>query len=163
MSNPERFFLEIPIYRCPVEKHTKELERKKQQFIEPLLKTKDIAPESYNNAEVWWSESKWYPWKFNEIIGWLRLFVFSSQIRGQLWYSRARRINPRSKNTIYCIGNVFEHAFTQGQSDSEISSELMAELTLFQKRKSMKGRFLDLDCYLSIESSVNWHKLLGFC
>jgi hypothetical protein len=162
MSVHERYFLDIPIYRCPIDKHTKELEDKQNRFLDKMLEPKDSASESYKNAKLWWNESKWYPWKFNEIIGWLRLFVLTRQIRGQLWYSKTKRIYPRSNDIIYLMGNVFEHTFSQEQSDSEISLEVTAELIEFQKRKSMKGRFLDLECYSSIESSINWHKLLGF-
>jgi hypothetical protein len=162
MPITNQYFLDIPIYRCQLEKHTKELATKKTQFLAPLLKTKDIAPVSYSNAELWWSEKKWYPWKFNEIIGWLRLFVFSNQIRGELWRTRTKRIFPKSNSVIFYVGNVLEHAFIQEQSDSEISDEVTAELLLFQKRKNMKGRFLDLECYYSLISNIDWHKILGF-
>lgn len=161
-SGPERHFLEIPIYRCPVDRHTKEMERKKQDWLGPLQETKDTAPESFSRAEQYWECHEWYPWRYNEIVGWLRLFLLGSQIRGELWYTKAKRISPRPKKPIFRHGEVFLKGFQPSQTDTEILSELAEELAEFKKSKRLKGRFLDLECFLSIAPSVSWRKLLGF-
>ena len=162
MSGPERHFFEIPIYRCPIDQHTKEMERDKLDWLGPLQETKNSAPESFSNAERWWESIRWYPWRYNEVIGWLRLFVFGSQIRGELWYTKAKRILPKPKKPMFLRGEVFLTGFHPRQTDTEILSELKAQLVEFQKSKRMKGRFLDLECFLSIAPSVCWRKLLGF-
>jgi hypothetical protein len=162
MPGPERYFFEIPIYRCPIDRHTKEMEKDKLDWLEPSQEVKNSHPEYFCHAKRFWESHRWYPWRYNEVIGWLRLFVFGSQIRGELWYTKAKCILPKPKKLMFSRGDVFLRGFHPRQTDTEILTELTAELVKFQKSKRLKGRFLDLECFFSIAPSVRWRKLLGF-
>jgi hypothetical protein len=162
MSGPERYFFEIPIYRCPIDKHTREMERDKYNWARELRESENPVPECIASAQRHWENTQWYPWRYNEVVGWLRLYVMDRQVRGELWYVRAKRLVPRPKKPMFLAGEVFLTGFHPRQTDKDILSELRAELFDFQKSKRMKGRFLDLECFSCIAPSICWRRLLGF-
>ncbi|MEO7215536.1 hypothetical protein [Mucilaginibacter sp.] len=69
----EPIFFEIPIYRVPQSKHTQEQEQEKIKVAKP--ENKLIAPESFRSAEAYFDREMWYPWRYNEIVGYLDLYI----------------------------------------------------------------------------------------
>lgn len=91
----EKYFFDIPIYRCTIDKHTDELDKEKQKHLQHLVdlhgpEVKDSR--SYEWAEHYFDRERWYPWRYNEIIGWIRLYILGPQIRGELWFLKAKKL-----------------------------------------------------------------------
>lgn len=162
MPGPDHHFFELGIYRCPIEQHTADLARDKQQYLAPLEKTKSVAPESYANAGHWFNREHWYPWRYNDVIGWLRLYQLGSQIRGELWFVNAKRIVRGAKKRFFYLGKAFELSFYPSQSENEIRTEVFEELKRVALERPIKGRYLDLECFLVAAPMLRWRALLGF-
>ena len=43
------------------------------------------------------------PWKFNQIVGWLRIFVEGRMIRAHLWWIQGKRINRRKPHKRFLL------------------------------------------------------------
>lgn len=145
-----------------MEQHTEELARDKQRYLEPLERTKSVAPESYANAGNWFDRELWYPWRYNDVIGWLRLYRLGSQIRAELWFVNAKRINRGMKKRFFLLGDAFELWFRPSQSEEDIRAEVLAELKRVAGKRPIKGRYLDLACFLVASPLLRWRALLGF-
>ena len=100
------YFFDIPIYRCPIEKHTQELEKVKNDRLQRVIdifgqEVKDT--DSYEIIENHFHLYQWYPWRFNDIVGWLRLYRLGSQVRGELWFTNAKKIRRDLKRIFFFI------------------------------------------------------------
>lgn len=162
MSGPDHHFFEIGIYRCPIDQHTDELARDKQKYLEPLERIKSVASESYANAGDWFDREHWYPWRYNDVIGWLRLYRLGSQIRGELWFVKAKQITRGLKKHFFYLGKAFELSFHPSQSEEDIRIEVLTELRRVAGERPIKGRYLDLECFLAASPMLRWRAILGF-
>lgn len=164
MLTTERHLFEIPIYRCPISKHTEELEARRSAWmaLSHSSGNPSFASESFATPERYWEYHRWYPWRYNEIIGWLRLLRFGTQIQGELWFSSAKRIGPQPTKPMFFQGKAFEVEFDSRQTNPEIFSRLKLSIELFQKTKAMRGRFLDLECFSALSPSISWRHIMGF-
>jgi len=160
----EKYFFDIPIYRCPIEKHTGEMEKEKQRLLDLGVQNGNEIPESYaSDVKRYFHNWVWYPWRYNEIIGWIRLYVLKQQIRGEYWFIRAKLIRKNSRRKgIYHSGKAFECDFHPDQPAAKIYEEICCELERLSNEEPFKGRYLDLEAFHNIGPFVNWRQLMGF-
>ena len=162
MARADRYFLDLPIYRLSLDQHTTEMEAAKKKYLAPLKAHKKAAHESYKTADRWFDHFHWYPWRYNEIIGWLRLYALGTQIRGELWWVKAKRISRGMRKNFFYVGKAFESSFRDKHSNAEIAEEVAKDLKQFAKEKRMRKRTLDLECFKVAAPVLNWRALLGF-
>jgi len=117
----EKVFFDVPVYRLSKE----EYESQQKDFIQKELKQcgGKYAEEAYRRypelkskteSDLW--ENYGGCWLFNEIIGFIRLYFFFSEIRGEYWHTSAKkscalvaRFSTR-KEMILVLANVFRMA-----------------------------------------------------
>ena len=155
-------FFDIPIYRCTLDHHTQEQERAKQSALASLETIRLTHPDIYERAAQTYHEAHWYPWQYNETIGWLQLYPAGSQLRADLWFARAKRIVPGTKKRLYYYGKCMELWFHQAQTEEEIREAVIAELERIATTKPITGRYLHLECFRAIAPLLRWRALLGF-
>lgn len=160
MASPEQFFFELPIYRCSVEEHSNLLARQKERFLHDIGADPVRRPESYASAEDSFDKERWYPWRFNEVIGWIRLYRYGSDIRGELWLSRAKRQSPRGRKKYAHNGNAFQLHLDPADSDPQIAIAVLDELRRLQRDRQFKRRFIDLECFQTVAPFILWGKML---
>jgi len=100
------------------------------------------------------------PWHYNQVIGWIRLYVLGSQLRGDLWRMTGKRFNRKSRNQIRLLGKVFKINFTRDESSEQIRVKIEQELERLKNKWCKKKRFLDLQCFQTLASCIDWRKLL---
>src|SRR5436305_15320129 len=86
----EPIFYEIPIYRCTLCTHTIYMKDEEQKWMS--FQNKEVSPDSYQSAYDYFHHDFWYPWHYNEIIGYLNLYIFGSQFRIDIWFIKKQRI-----------------------------------------------------------------------
>ena len=156
----EQYYFEIPVYRCDPDTHTKEMKIKEKEFT--VEEYKETAPISYQNILNHFHHTICYPWKYNEVIGWICLYIMGTQIRGDYYFTSAKRIGKgiRKKKFIY-FGKAFEHSLPRNLSSDEIYQELIDVLERINKNeRPFKNRYIDLDSLKTIGEFVNWEKLV---
>ena len=158
MSEP--YYFEIPVYRCSIKTHTAEMKSKEREFTHD--EWKEVAPESYQNSINYFDRTIWYPWRYNEIIGWIRLYVMGNQIRGEYYFDASGRIRKgiRKKKYVYC-GKAFEHHLFGDMTSQEIFNEIISVLEKINKNeKPFKKRYIDLTTFKTIGEFVDWKMLI---
>jgi len=157
------FFLDIPVYRCTQEKHTKEMEMEKRgliQYLESSGVPRENAPTAYLNAENHFDRNLWYSWKYNDIIGWIRLFVCGRQLRGEYWWVTSRRIIKRGKKEFSYCGKAFESEDIISEDSNQIFSILCGLLNQLSKERPFKSRYIDMELLLTLGPYINWRELI---
>jgi hypothetical protein len=156
----EPYYFEIPIYRCNQDTHIKEMKANEAEFT--VEEYKESAPKSYQNLINIFHRAIGYPWKYNEVIGWICLYIMGNQIRGDYYFISARRIGKgiRKKRFNYC-GKAFEHYLPKNLSSSEIFQEIVKELERLNKNeKPFRNRHIDLKSFKIIGEFVDWKLLV---
>jgi hypothetical protein len=163
----QRYVFEIAIYAY---RHTHFLERRQKQLDEHLSwlthvsgeVTRNEAPTVFTNAEHYFI-TKYGGWRYTQIIGWLRLYILGTQVRGEAWFVQAKRITRTMKYRKFRhFGKAFELEFGfEDLSSIDIYNQILVELENLTKVKPYKGRYIDLEAFRNIAPFVNWRQIIG--
>jgi hypothetical protein len=161
----DRWFFEIPVYRCAPGNFAKECEKEIQRHHEWLFRTSGVpqseAPRVYRLAEER-IRAEYGHWRHNQVIGWIRLLALTHQIQGEYYFIEAKRIHKNIGNKkLVWQGKTLEVHFFPEQSSSDVYRELCDALDQLQSQKPFKGRFLDTEMLLAIGPHLNWRTLIG--
>ncbi|WP_292996588.1 hypothetical protein [Nitrosomonas sp.] len=96
------------------------------------------------------------PWKYNEIIGYLRLYLFGNQIRIEYWQVQVKRIVKSRKKLFGCTSAkvIDEVAVKDLNKNNEI--KLAIEAAIKSCEIKFKKRHLDLHHFNLIKDYVDW-------
>ena len=154
----EPIFFEVPIYRCSLKGHTKEMELQELKIIESI--PKQLYPQSHqailNNFHV----SQWYTWKYNEIIGYLNLYILGGQFRADVYMVDKKRHNKGvTKKKYKYFGKTLERHIPRNKSSEEIFQFILDELMDLNKR-DYKRFYFDLRTLKVAGKFINWRELI---
>jgi hypothetical protein len=156
-SMTEPIFFEIPIYRCTLASHSTFMDAEEQK-VAPI-ENKEKFPVSYTSAYNYFHKEKWYSWKYNEIVGYLNLYIMGSQFRGDIWFICNQRINKGIiKKKFRLLGKTFEKEIPRLRSSTEIFEFIIETLIQHNKSEYKKYHF-DLKTFKVIGQFVDWVEL----
>jgi len=139
----EPIFFEIPIYRCSRKVHSIEMKKEEQKWA---------SPENFHRF-------RWYAWKYNEIVGYLNLFIFGSQFRIDIWFIDKKRINKGIiRKNFKFLGKESEIGIPKNKSSNEIF-EFIIENLVKLNRSNFKKYHFDLKTFNVIGQFVDWVEL----
>jgi len=152
------FFFDIPIYIKSEDKYSREL----TNYIDKNLNKN-------NSIDIQMLFRKEYVnrfgghWRFNAIIGYIRLHFLGTQIRGEYYGLDAKRITRKSKATFKFITHKLAPELEIGVNrDSDyIFLRVIEYLTLCSKEQILKGRHIDLSVFNTLKNHINWSSLYG--
>ncbi|SRR5258708_18950042 len=163
----ERYFFEIAVYSCNADRFFAERENKLNSHLDWITRqsggtTREQAPHTFMVAEQYFLKT-YGDWRYTQAIGWIRLYILGTQIRGESWIVDAKHITREmNKKKFYHYGKAFELDFFLGEdSSSEIFSQLCDTLANTVKDKPFKGRYLDLEAFQKIGPFINWREFIG--
>lgn len=158
-------FFEIPIYRCPQEVHAREMEAEKRGWIPDAESYREMAPDSHRSMELYFEREVWYPWRYNEAVGWIALCGGEGEVQGDLFFVVAKRIvrpgTRRLRRRFRWVGNLFALRFSADCPSDEIFGEMVSQLEAIQKQKRYRKRHIDSEAFKQIGPFVDWRGLLG--
>lgn len=155
----------IPVYRCSLEKHKKELEYKiKERMMRQyrrLLTNEEVNEDVRGRLEL----GLFVPWAYNEVIAWLEITKSGDDILIACMMRNSKkfyRVNPgRSSAANY---DFFSYKLaeikTRFYSTSEdIFTELLGELDKINKEKPFHRRYFDMDDFRKVGKYIDWKGL----
>ncbi|MHB8890270.1 MAG: hypothetical protein ACYC46_15775 [Acidobacteriaceae bacterium] len=163
-----RFFYDIPVYRLPEERYYRERDDHIDSIVFPKnspfsdsMRAKEAAdPNHYAAIRDHLQRSYGGCWIFNEIIGYIRLHFLGSQIRGEYFGVKKKRIvRTRTKTIEYLSWKLapeinIPHPYTNKGIYGAILEYLAA------CRKELPGRYVDTERFEVIGKHVDWRGLL---
>lgn len=161
---PERYIFDISIYRTTERRFNAQYDRDLKAYFKRIWPdgAKDRLPkESVLGAEQHFWETYGGPWTFNQVVGWVRLYILGSQVRGELWFVRARKLVRRPRHRqIPMIGKAFELHTRSEESSKQIYQLVLTELKRFRKTFRGGRLMLNLECLLNAGPHIDWHALI---
>jgi len=158
----ECYLFDIPIYWCSQEKFNTDYAKRLKTHIEefeinsgyPLTESLRISLE-----DSFW-RSYIAPWRFNQIVGWLRIYKLGTQIRGELWYMNAKRAGRQlTKKQFSLKGKAFEIRVYPNETSAEVYSNLLGDIESFA-RTLRRNEVLELQPFKELAPFVNWRELV---
>ncbi len=162
------YFLELPVYRLPedeyYEKRSTGIDSMVNKYASPITplspsiakrlagredKIREHLRNTYGGA-----------WRYNEIIGYVRLHLLSTQIRGEFWRDIAKQIvSTRLKRILglraYKLAP--ETELPTAGSNNEIYLAILEHVD--DCRKELKKHYLDDEQLITIGPHVKWREL----
>lgn len=153
---------DIPVYRLPEKLYSKQQE----DYVKTIIPgydadnlfaniTKDKAKQKINEASYYFKEFGG-GWRYNEIIGYIRIHKFGNQIRAEYWQTDAKRI-VKTRKKQFVIKNrklVPEVKIKNTSSNDDINKAL--DTCISRCKSKLKTRYIDLDDYNKTLKHVNW-------
>lgn len=102
-----------------------------------------------------------YPWKFNEIIGWVLLNIDGEIFSGELFYKEGKRVTKGSKSKVVYNSEAFRFDIFKEMNNITIYSKILTELKALNKKSLTKGRFIDTSRFETVGEYINWKKLFA--
>lgn len=160
----EKYFYDVPVYRLSRERYYKDMDKyiKKHMYsgspnhikmMEDFHRkepTQKLA--SDNRLRKSYGES----WEYNEIIGYIRLYFFGTQIRGEYWAVNSKRVvRTRKKILEYKTWKLASEINLHWEPDS---SSIFLQILKYLERcqKKLKGRYIDICNFKAIGHYVDW-------
>jgi hypothetical protein len=153
----QKLCFEIPIYRCNEDKHDYDMTKYKTRLLGPLRE----HPLSYATAETRFDETEWYPWPYNETIGWIQLSIHRTEIKADLYFVKAKAIRRGMTKRFYWIDEVFAIDVFPDDSSTEIYNAIRVELDKFRSESPYKKWHLHTEAFRNIGSFVDWRRMVN--
>lgn len=149
---------DIGIYRTTLEKFNYEYEKSKESkdgidqtlwnYIDRINYIKDID---------------WYPWFYNDIIGYIRIMATPSEIEGTLFignYIKPRRSFKPKK--IRYLKTLFHVSYSKYSNNEEFSNLMNNEImNSIHKAPILKNRHIDIEAFECFSQFYDWGKLIS--
>jgi hypothetical protein len=158
----QKLCFEVPIYRCTEHKHGDDMAKDKARFLGPLSRDREKTPHSYATAERRFDENEWYPWPYNEAIGWIQISIYGTEIKGELYFVKAKKIRRVIKKCFRWAGELFEIEVFPNDSSSKIYNGICARLEEFRSEKRYRKLHVDTEAFRNIGCFVDWRGLVNF-
>lgn len=156
----------LPVYRLAEKKYYSQ----REQFIE---KTIFGGPDGDFKKQHAKDEPQWYAmykahlcttyggaWSFNEIIGYIELYIMGDQIRGSYWQDDKKRFSKsRRKQFIYKTHKLApEISFPRKASSEDIYHTILEYIDNCQVY--LKERYIDRSNLMNMGKYVNWRAMV---
>ena len=121
---------------------------------------KELYPESHQSILNNFHSSLWYTWQYNEIIGYLNLYIMGSQFRADVFMVDKKRYNKGiTKKKYKYFGKTLERHIPRNTSSENIFNFIIEELMNLNRRE-YKNFFFDLKTFKVIGNFINWRELV---
>ena len=156
----EKLLFEIPVYRTTRERHAQERTRSIEAEVSRVwlsgVPRQGEAFERMRNRLA----DEIGAWRCGQIVGWIQVIALGEQLRGDYWWTVAKRMTVRSRgHRLDYWGKAFELYVPHHSSTEEIRGDLKAALIRIQKESPFRRRYVDLQAFESISPFVNWRAL----
>ena len=124
---------------------------------------REKTPDSYKFAEEHFKRTYGGPWNFNQIVGWIRLYIEGSHVGGHLWWVDAKRLRRNMSNRTFYLttpSNILATHFRAGDDSDKIYRETLADIQRLSKETPLNGHYVDIETFRNIGPFINWRELL---
>jgi GNAT superfamily N-acetyltransferase len=133
----------------------------KGRFASAFRGTDAFADRNRKELRDFFDRAKWYPWRYNEIVGYIRLVTRRSEIVGELFLRDAKRLAGRPTARFLYKGDLFLVYVRPEWTNAQILQQIHEELIAFLRSdRTLRRRVLDTEVLLSIGPFVDWRGLV---
>ncbi len=162
-----RYFFDVPVYRLPEERYYRERDKSIESAIYPegspsneAMRAKEAADPNHNIAfRDHLQRTYGGCWRFNEIIGYIRLHFLGSQVRGEYYGVRKQRVvRTRTKTLEYQTWKLVPEIDVPYPYTNDEIFETVREY-LKACRRELPCRYVDTELFELVGKNIDWCSL----
>ena len=164
----ERYILDVAVYRESEKRFYDRLqdaiERRLKEVVDDQGIPRTRFPDLVMNISDRIRRHMHGPWNFNQVVGWIRVCLLGSSVRGELWWTTETHVRTRpTKRRFEDFGKAFELPLMGDETDTEIAMRVRNELArCLRGRPYRRGVWIDLEVFDNLAAALPWRRLLGF-
>lgn len=155
-----KYFVELPVYRLSENEYFLEQEScHKKYFEESFTKNKQVK--STISFEDYFEKARRFDdiWRYNEIVGYIVLYISGHQIRGEYYQHNVTNIKKtKKKHFVYKTHKLVTEINILKMSDEEIYTSIINYIDRCEKE--LKNRYIDSDTFRQIGKYIRWNSLM---
>ncbi len=159
----ESFSYDLPVYRLEQNKYYDDMDK----YIKKKFASDDMITRKYYDRNRPQKELRKEAlrneyggaWDFNEIIGYIRLYFYGAQVRGEYWKINAKRIvRSRKRFYIYKEWNIAAEVNIDIKSTNSV---IYADICKYicRCKEELKNRFIDDQKFKTLGPFINWRQV----
>lgn len=156
----KQFFFDIPVYRLSEKKYYLEQDTNSRKIYKYFyLKSEIRIPTISHEQFLELPTSRPDMWRYNEIIGYIRLYILGHEIRGEYYQHKALKIyKTRKKHFIYKTHKLAAEISILHQNDMQIYELVLKYLQKCELE--LKKRYIDIEHFKEIGQYVQWNLMI---
>ena len=162
-------FFDLPVYRVPKEQYQEEKDDSIEAYINPpgdsenaLMQRSFYArdPDAARSMRAHLDKAFGGMWRYNEIVGYIRMYFLGSQVRGMLFMVDVKKImKTRKKLLVYKTDKVvYEQQLPHPRTNENIWQAILDYLD--RAKRELKPRVIDTELFERIGPFVDWIGLM---
>ena len=167
----EKGLFDIAIYWCDEATFNAKYDQKSKAERERIKREWEargfqLKPEDIDRHERLLWQQLMMPWKYNQIVGWVRIYIFGNQLRGDYWLIEAKRFGPTLKKKRFIHrGKAFELWLHAKETNKQLFGRMLNRLRKLEEvdlkyNPRTRRCVLDLECFESLGRFVNWRRMM---
>lgn len=148
---------DIQVFEIPVYRITKsDFDEETDKLVRDAIGDNDVDEDGRRGIRNIYT----YPYHYNEVVGWIRIFIDSIQVRGEYYFVAAKSIKRGFKKDYKRIGRAFEMATFKDEGSHEIYLNILKRLETLKNDRLFKSRFIDLESFENVGKYIDWRTLI---
>jgi hypothetical protein len=157
------YFHDLPVYRLPEDAYNAGHDNEVAEFVVEARLGLDPNPQREKELTMAIGQhyyEKYGPWRFNEIIGYVRLHFLGSQVRGEYFVTkRSRLVRTRKRTLVYSTHKLAPEHHVQRDSTNEQILRVILDYVHACRREAPR-RYFDDSWLLTIGPMVDWNAVM---
>lgn len=158
----KKYILDIPVYRLSEENYYNEFNKYLEEHYNNFVKKSGF----YSYQEFKYKKESlmlnFYGgmWKYNEIIGFIKLYILGTQIRGEYYQNKSERIRKtRKKQFIFKTFKLVPEIDIRQKTDNEIYEQVI--LYLKNCQIELNKRYIEIEEIIRIGKFIKWNEFIN--
>lgn len=161
--------ISIPIYRCSKEQYDEEIAKDRKiskdrwLAVNPPESCTNLTQDEYRKIMEDFVNRIPNLWQYNQIIGYISIYVFCSKIKAELWYTTKQKIRKgiTYKDIRYKAYGLLDIS-TEYLTNEQVFDRLIEDLEKIKEQyKSLKNRHIDLSELKSFGPFIDWKSFIS--
>jgi hypothetical protein len=156
----KKYFFELPVYRLSEAQYIEEENKFLSDYYFETHTNKGI-PKTTTTYEKFKENSNRYRdiWRYNEIIGYVRLYILGNQIRGEYYQHKTTRIRKtRTKHFQFITQKLASEKSLSNNTNADIYNIILEYVQ--DCKFELKKRYIDINNFQQIGKYIDWNRLI---
>jgi hypothetical protein len=162
-----KYFFDLAVYRLPEDQYYAERTAHVDRVVFPLgtpriadmRKLEEVRPEIIDALRARAEESYGGIWRFNEVVGYIRLHFLGTQVRGEFYGpNRKRIVRTRTRTLEFHTWKLASEVEIETPITTIRISEAVAQY-IADCRRELPTRFIDAELLESLRPHLDWQAL----
>jgi len=162
----DKYIFDIPVYRKSPSEFDAEINIAMARRVENIVsydpERRQLDRETHQRLHHAVIAESGGPWQFNQIVGWLRLFVEGGKIGCHPWWVDAKRLSRRMRHKRLYLKTTSDvlGIHLRNESSHEIFDILLKRLSEKAEEPPYKNRYVDLDVFRRVGPFIDWRGMI---